>query len=350
MARRARIGIIGAGWWAALNHLPVAEGQSRLRRGGGQPARPRRTPERAARLRRAAGLRGLARDARHGAEWTVSSCRRPTCSTTSMPRRPSPRAATCWSRSRCHHHRRRPRPRAARRRPRSADRCRLRLELQGLDRGRARSRPAGRIGRVEHVVLQMASALEDLFAGEPMRETEGHMFRPPASTWADPAAGRGLRLGPARPCARPAVPHHGSEPDAVFASTQIARRGRHPRCRRSPLRQRRDRRRCPARPRCRSTGGSRSTCACSATRGCCCSTSSVSGWRCAAATATTPWCRSRRARAPTPASGRSRCWSTSVSAGRPSMPRPVRSGCTPSRYWTRCTGRPRAEPWRRSAP
>ena len=54
---------------------------------------------------------------------------------------------------------------------------------------------AGRIGRVEHVVLQMASALEDLFAGEPMRETEGHMFRPPPSTWADPARAGGYGWG-----------------------------------------------------------------------------------------------------------------------------------------------------------
>ena len=34
---------------------------------------------------------------------------------------------------------------------------------------------SGEIGRIEHVVLQMASALEDLFAGQPMKETEGHM-------------------------------------------------------------------------------------------------------------------------------------------------------------------------------
>lgn len=42
------------------------------------------------------------------------------------------------------------------------------------------------IGAVQHVVIQMASALSDLFSGEPLLETEGSMFRPPASTWADP--------------------------------------------------------------------------------------------------------------------------------------------------------------------
>ena len=53
----------------------------------------------------------------------------------------------------------------------------------------------GRIGRVEHVVLQMASALEDLFAGQPMKETEGQMFRPPPSTWADPKRAGGYGWG-----------------------------------------------------------------------------------------------------------------------------------------------------------
>ena len=54
---------------------------------------------------------------------------------------------------------------------------------------------AGAIGRIEHVTVQMASALEDLFAGRDMKETEGHMFRPPASTWADPAKAGGYGWG-----------------------------------------------------------------------------------------------------------------------------------------------------------
>src|SRR5579871_1306116 len=53
----------------------------------------------------------------------------------------------------------------------------------------------GEIGRIEHLVLQMASELEDLFAGQPMKETEGHMFRPPPSTWADPARAGGYGWG-----------------------------------------------------------------------------------------------------------------------------------------------------------
>ncbi len=53
----------------------------------------------------------------------------------------------------------------------------------------------GTIGRIEHVVLQMASPLEDLMAGEPMAETADHLFRPPASTWADPKRAGGYGWG-----------------------------------------------------------------------------------------------------------------------------------------------------------
>ena len=93
---------------------------------------------------------------------------------------------------------------------RARDRRPLRLEFQGLS-DEARRLAAG-VGKIEHVVLQMANALEDLFAGQPMLETEGAMFRPPPSTWADPKQAGGLRLGPARPRARPAVPRR--RPDA----------------------------------------------------------------------------------------------------------------------------------------
>jgi predicted dehydrogenase len=41
----------------------------------------------------------------------------------------------------------------------------------------------------------MASALEDLFAGLPMKETEDQRFRPPASTWADPKRAGGYGWG-----------------------------------------------------------------------------------------------------------------------------------------------------------
>jgi predicted dehydrogenase len=53
----------------------------------------------------------------------------------------------------------------------------------------------GRIGTVRHAICQMGSALDDLFAGEPMLETKDHLFRPPPSTWADPARAGGYGWG-----------------------------------------------------------------------------------------------------------------------------------------------------------
>ena len=54
---------------------------------------------------------------------------------------------------------------------------------------------AGRIGALRHVTCQMGSALLDLFGGQPMLETAGHTFRPPASTWADPQRAGGYGWG-----------------------------------------------------------------------------------------------------------------------------------------------------------
>jgi predicted dehydrogenase len=53
----------------------------------------------------------------------------------------------------------------------------------------------GWIGEVRHIVAQMASALTDLFSGEPMVETKEHLFRPPPSTWADPKRSGGYGWG-----------------------------------------------------------------------------------------------------------------------------------------------------------
>ena len=52
-----------------------------------------------------------------------------------------------------------------------------------------------RAGEIRHVSCHMASALDDLFAGRPMLETAGHFFRPPPSTWADPARAGGYGWG-----------------------------------------------------------------------------------------------------------------------------------------------------------
>jgi predicted dehydrogenase len=53
----------------------------------------------------------------------------------------------------------------------------------------------GKIGQVRHVVCQMGSPLDDLFSGKPMKETANHLFRPPASTWADPKKAGGYAWG-----------------------------------------------------------------------------------------------------------------------------------------------------------
>ncbi len=54
---------------------------------------------------------------------------------------------------------------------------------------------SGKIGQIRHAVCQMGSALHDLMAGEPMLETATHLFRPPASTWSDPAKAGGYAWG-----------------------------------------------------------------------------------------------------------------------------------------------------------
>jgi predicted dehydrogenase len=78
---------------------------------------------------------------------------------------------------------------------------------------------AGEVGRVEHIVLQMASALEDLFAGRPMKETEAHMFRPPRSTWADPERAGGYGWGQLVHALGLMFRIADLEPSAVFAAT-----------------------------------------------------------------------------------------------------------------------------------
>lgn len=53
----------------------------------------------------------------------------------------------------------------------------------------------GAIGEVRHVSLHMASALRDLFAGEQMVETRDAMFRPSSDTWAAPDKAGGYGWG-----------------------------------------------------------------------------------------------------------------------------------------------------------
>jgi predicted dehydrogenase len=54
---------------------------------------------------------------------------------------------------------------------------------------------SGGVGEVRHVVCQMASPTEDLFGGEGLIETRDHMFQPRTDTWADPAKAGGYGWG-----------------------------------------------------------------------------------------------------------------------------------------------------------
>lgn len=48
---------------------------------------------------------------------------------------------------------------------------------------------AGRIGRIRHVVAQMATPIEDLMSGGGLPGTEKEMFQPEVATWANPRTG-----------------------------------------------------------------------------------------------------------------------------------------------------------------
>ncbi|MDE0306918.1 MAG: Gfo/Idh/MocA family oxidoreductase [Albidovulum sp.] len=74
----------------------------------------------------------------------------------------------------------------------------------------------GAIGEVRHIVCLMAAALGDLFAGEPMLETEDHMFRPPPSTWADPKRAGGFGWGQMSHSLAWVVRVSGMRPESAF--------------------------------------------------------------------------------------------------------------------------------------
>jgi predicted dehydrogenase len=192
---RARIGVIGAGWWAAQSHLPALKANpdcevlaiSRL--GAAELEEVRRTfdvPhafEDAEAMLRSVPLDGVVVSSphvlhhRHAVAAIEAGC----CVLVEKP------LATNAADARDIVARAQARGRAV-------------IIPHGwnftpwAERARALV-AAGAIGRVEHVALQMASALDDLFAGQPMRETAAHMFRPPASTWADPARAGGYGWG-----------------------------------------------------------------------------------------------------------------------------------------------------------
>ncbi len=83
----------------------------------------------------------------------------------------------------------------------------------------------GAIGAIEHMAVQMASALEDLFAGKPMIETAEHMYRPPPSTWADPQRAGGYGWGQLSHALALAMHISDLQPAEVSAATVLSAAG-----------------------------------------------------------------------------------------------------------------------------
>ncbi|HEX2326394.1 MAG TPA: Gfo/Idh/MocA family oxidoreductase [Chloroflexota bacterium] len=195
MKRVARIGVIGAGWWAAENHLPILAHRDDVElagicRLGGEELEQVRArfgvpfaTESATELLREIPLDGVLVTSPHAEHYQHA------------------RAALEHD---CHVLVEKPLATSA------ADA----RQLVALARARGREiliphgwnfRPytrearrlvrAGAIGPLEHVVCQMASPLRDLLSGEPLREAEGALFRPAASTWADPGRAGGYGWG-----------------------------------------------------------------------------------------------------------------------------------------------------------
>jgi predicted dehydrogenase len=193
MSRRARIGIIGAGWWAAVNHIPALKAIPECE----IVAVNRLGARELAEIQSAFGIE-------HGFEDYREMLSRVQLDgvVISSPHVLHFEHASAALERGCHVLVEKPMTTTA------ADARALVQLAAGAKREivipygwnfkpwvpEARRLAAG-VGRIEHIVLQMANALDDLLAGKPMLETEGAMFRPPASTWADPKRAGGFGWG-----------------------------------------------------------------------------------------------------------------------------------------------------------
>lgn len=184
--KRARIGVIGAGWWAVHNHIPVvaATGKAELsavcRIGAAELARVKQAygfayaSESVDALLGDVPLDGAIICSPHGLHYEHTSkalaaglhvmVEKPMTTRSSDARRLVAIAAKAGKQILI--------PHGWNFRPYTA---RARELVQG-----------GAIGRIRHVALAMASPAETLFSGQPYPGTEVDLFRPPASTWADP--------------------------------------------------------------------------------------------------------------------------------------------------------------------
>ncbi len=191
----ARIGIIGAGWWAAVNHIPVLQANPDCE----LVAATRLGAAERAELQRAFAIPQVFADAGE-----MLATARLDGVVVSSPHPLHHRHAAAALAAGCHVLVEKPMTTdAADGRDLVAAAARAGRELlvaygwnfrPFTEQARALV-ASGAIGRVRHVALTMATPLEDLFAGEPMRETEGALFRPPRSTWADPARAGGYGWG-----------------------------------------------------------------------------------------------------------------------------------------------------------
>ena len=191
----ARIGIIGAGWWAALNHIPAIQ------------AHPDATVAAVSRLG-ADELQTLLErfDIPYGSQDAAEMLRemRPDGVIVASPHTHHAAHALMALRAGCHVLVEKPSA--------TSDAEARQVQAEAARRGLGFMVPhawnfkayaaaardwvaAGRIGAIRHVVCQMASPLTDLFAGQPMLETESHLFRPPPTTWATPGAAGGYGWG-----------------------------------------------------------------------------------------------------------------------------------------------------------
>ena len=287
MARKARIAVIGAGWWAAVNHIPLLlknpdcelVGASRL--GAAELAK----------LREAfPAIPVLTEDYR-----ALLAETRPDGVVIASPHVDHHEHAKAALDAGCHVLVEKPLTTSA-------------ADARDLVE-RAPMRPAGRSSwpmagtssltsatpasssRAAHRPDRARRPADGLAARGPLgRPADGRDRRrhvPPAALdLGRPEARRRLRLGPARPRARPPLPRR--RPRAgrgLRPHRHLARRRRLLRRRRGPLREWRHRQRSRAPRPCRSTAASRSTSGSSAPRACCSSTSSASAWSSAAATA-----------------------------------------------------------------
>ncbi|HHY51329.1 MAG TPA: Gfo/Idh/MocA family oxidoreductase, partial [Alphaproteobacteria bacterium] len=191
----ARIGVVGIGWWATINHIPTLKAHpdaelvaicdldgARVEAVGEQFAIPGRYTDLQAMLA-AEGLDGLVVSTPHVAHTGPTLAGLAAGAHVMVEKPMATKAAE---------------GRAIAEAALKAGRQVMVPTAMSFTRFTARAAEAvraGRIGRIRHAVCQMGSALEDLFAGAPMLETADHLFRPPASTWADPARAGGYGWG-----------------------------------------------------------------------------------------------------------------------------------------------------------